>query len=273
MNDDSESLFFRWSSHVGSDDGAFAELDDTLGRRLQRRIGGVSTTRRGGVSADPFRGFNLGMHVGDDVEAVRENRRLLTELAGDDVEFCWLHQVHGVEVAWANEVREAKTPVEADACVSDRPGLACVVMTADCLPVLICDKEATVVAAAHAGWRGLAEGVLEATMEAMDRRASELIVWLGPAIGAQRFEVGQEVFAAFEAEVENAAEHFKPSPFHPDSRWVADLYGLARQRLHSAGVEKIFGGGECTYGDEERFFSYRRDGQTGRMATAIWLRP
>ena len=273
MSHDVDPFYLRIPAPGASDDTVeYDGLNEAFRKSLSARIGAVSTTRVGGVSDVPFDEFNVGKHVGDDPEAVRQNRRILGEMVNEEVEFCWLHQVHGTEVVRASRVLASQTPVEADACISRTPGLACVVMTADCLPVLICDSRATVVAAVHAGWRGLASGVLEATMEAMKRPADELMAWLGPAIGPDVFEVGDDVLKAFEARVENALRYFSPSPMNPDTRWVADLYGLARQRLTNAGVTTIFGGGACTYSDEKRFYSYRRDGKTGRMATAIWLR-
>lgn len=233
-----------------------------------RGVGAISTTRRGGVSQAPFDTLNLGLHVGDDDKAVAENRRLLADEAGGGLRFAWLEQVHETRVVDAAGVQE---PVEADASFCRVPGLACVVMTADCLPVLLAHRQGQVVAAAHAGWRGLAAGVLEATVTAMCEDPAELVAWLGPAIGSDVFEVGGEVRRAFVDELAEAECCFRPSPENPEDRWVADLYGLARLRLQRAGVVSVSGGGFCTYSDEERFFSYRRDGKTGRMASAIWL--
>ncbi len=239
------------------------------------RIGAISTTRAGGVSPQPFDSLNLGFHVGDDPANVQQNRRRLREVVkekfGDELQFCWLSQVHGTKVVDASEVLAAGNPVEADASFSRTPGVACAVMTADCLPVLLWDKDATVVASAHAGWRGLADGVVEATVDAMEVDPAQIFAWLGPAIGPDVFEIGAEVREAFLATDEGAAHCFGPSPFN-DDRWVADLYELARRRLRRLDVESIWGGEFCTYADAARFFSYRRDGQTGRMATAIWLR-
>ena len=242
---------------------------------LAERIGAVSTTRHGGVSPPPFESLNLGFHVGDEGENVETNRRIMHKAVedryGDALSFCWLSQVHGTTVVDAKDIARTEEPVEADASISRSAGLACVVMTADCLPVLLCDRQATVVAAAHAGWRGLADGIVEHTVEAMDVDPTQIIAWLGPAIGPDVFEIGAEVRDIF-LEADSGAEHcFGPSPFH-DDHWVADLYELARRRLRYMGIEEIFGGGRCTYTNEEHFFSYRRDGNTGRMATAIWLR-
>ncbi len=245
---------------------------DAVGSPIRRRVRAVSTTRQGGTSKPPFDSFNLGYHVGDDPGAVDDNRARLNKFAGDDIRFCWLTQVHGTTVVDAADVADADAPVEADASVSRTPGLACAVLTADCLPVLMGDRDGTCVAAAHAGWRGLAAGILEATVDATDTDPSRLVAWLGAAIGPDVFEVGPEVVDAFVASDEGARSCFRASPFHPDSRWVGDLYELARRRLRRCGIEAIVGGGACTYSDENRFFSYRRDGTTGRMATAIWLR-
>ena len=246
-------------------------IEKWLERIGGRGIGALSTTRAGGVSAEPFDSLNLGLHVGDDPDAVRENRRILTRRAGGDVRFAWLEQVHGTRLVDAAEVVETTEIIQADASLCRVPGIACVVMTADCLPVLFCDRAGSVVAAAHAGWRGLAAGVLEQTIEAMEVSRSQIQVWMGPAIGPEVFEVGPEVRQSFLSSHPKATTHFKPSPANPDDRFVADLYGLARLRLTSAGVSDISGGGECTFSDE-RFFSYRRDQRTGRMATAVWLK-
>ena len=232
-------------------------------------IGALSTTRLGGHGQPPFNGFNLGDHVGDDLRRVFANRGSLQAALGDAVKPQWLRQVHGTQVARLNCVGPE---IEADAAMTDQPGIACLVMTADCLPVLFCNRQGTRVAAAHAGWRGLADGVLEATLTSMDTPASDLICWLGPAIGPQAFEVGDEVrqqFGRQQAAAEQAFEH------HDRLRntWLADLYQLARLRLAAQGVTEIYGGDACTYTDSERFFSYRRDGQTGRMASLVWIKP
>lgn len=227
----------------------------------------LSTTRLGGLSSGPFAGLNLGDHVGDDPERVEENRALLQREAAIPGTLPWLSQVHGITV------HPATTPYvtapEADAACAHAPGHPCVVMTADCLPVLFCNRAGTVVAAAHAGWRGLHAGVLEASMTAMGCDPAEVLAWLGPAIGPDAFEVGSEVRAAFIAEQAEASEAFKPS-VNAD-KWLADIYQLARLRLRRAGVSAIYGGEFCTVGDATRFYSYRRDGQTGRMASLIWL--
>lgn len=231
------------------------------------------TTRRGGVSAAPFDSLNLALHVGDSASAVNTNReRLRSELEADTAVF-WLTQVHGTRVVEAVPgACAAGIPVEADAAWSRNPSVACAVLTADCLPVLLCGGGGEVVAAAHAGWRGLAAGVLEATIAAMDSDPRALLVWLGPAIGATSFEVGPEVRAAFLARAgagrASIDRCFTPGAARP-GHFFADLYALARARLALAGVRQVFGGNFCTYRQSELFFSYRRDGVTGRMASVI----
>lgn len=220
------------------------------------------TTRSGGISAAPFDSFNLGEHVGDDPVAVTKNRqRLISQLGCKPA---WLRQVHGVAVVPA----EPGEVLEADASWTATPGVACTVMTADCLPVLFCDRAGSRVAAAHAGWRGLAGGVLEATLDALAVAPEDVLAWLGPAIGPQAFEVGAEVREAFMAVHPQAAEAFVAS-VNP-GRYMADIYQLARIRLAARGVTAVYGGGFCTYSDP-RFYSYRRAAQTGRFASLIWL--
>lgn len=225
----------------------------------------VSTTRAGGVSRGSYATLNLGARVGDDPAAVAENRRRLAIGAALPAEPAWLRQVHGVAVA---EAARWDSPVEADAAFAHRPGVVCAVLTADCLPVLLCSRHGTVAAAAHAGWRGLAEGVLETVIARLDTAPGDLIAWLGPAIGRASFEVGPEVRERFLDRDPGAEECFLPGR---GDRCFADLAGLARRRLLSAGLESIHGGNLCTYRDRRRFFSYRRDGECGRMATLIWL--
>ncbi|GAA0790269.1 peptidoglycan editing factor PgeF [Marinobacterium sediminicola] len=225
----------------------------------------LTTTRDGGVSGAPWDSLNLGDHVGDDPAAVAENRqRLQTALGVSQPQ--WLTQVHGVQVV---EAQDDGVVREADACWTRQPGVVCAVMTADCLPVLFAAADGRCVAAAHAGWRGLLNGVLEATLAAFDDPA-QVNAWLGPAIGPAAFEVGPEVREAFLAVDADAELAFSPSPRH-EGRWMADLYALARRRLQAAGVRTIRGGEHCTHDEHERFFSYRRDGQTGRMASLIWI--
>lgn len=223
----------------------------------------IQTTRAGGMSVGPYASLNLGSRSGDNPIMVDANRQLLNRFV--PTEPLWLHQVHGVRVVNA---AVASCLPEADASFARKPGAVCTAMSADCLPVLLCDDAGTVVGAAHAGWRGLLDGVIEATVTAMEATPASLMAWLGPAIGPQAFEVGAEVRDAFVAHDAQAASAFTAKP---DDKWLADIYQLARQRLHKLGVERIYGGDFCTYTDAERFFSYRRDGQTGRMASMIWL--
>lgn len=219
------------------------------------------TTRAGGFSPSPFEGFNLGDHVGDDPQAVAQNRTFLAATLGCTP--AWLSQVHSTEVVKADPSRV----LTADACWTDEHYHACAVLTADCLPVLLCDRSGTKVAAAHAGWRGLAAGILEHTVQALAVAPQELLVWLGPAIGPDVFEVGPEVREAFVAVHPQAEVAFKPSP--NAGRYLADLYQLARIRLAALGVTAVYGGGLCTY-QEARFYSYRRAARTGRFASLIW---
>ncbi len=223
----------------------------------------LATTRTGGVSLPPYDSFNLGDHVGDDPSAVARNRALLHAFLPSEPR--WLKQVHGTAVAAADKL---ESPVEADASVAFESGAVCAVLTADCLPVLFCDRQGTRVAAAHAGWRGLAAGVLEASVAAMQCDPADILAWLGPAIGPQAFEVGEEVREAFVRDLPGTVTAFVPGQ---PGKWLADIYELARLRLARAGVSRVFGGGYCTYTDAERFYSYRRDKTTGRMAALIWL--
>ncbi len=226
----------------------------------------VCTTRHGGVSEAPFNSLNLGDHVGDNLYAVERNRAIVGEVLTLPTEPVWLQQIHGVEVC---RVDTAACYPQADASVALGKNQVCVVMTADCLPVLFCDKAGTRVAAAHAGWRGLEAGVLERTVTALQCDPGDIMAWLGPAIGATAFEVGDEVRAAFMQHDAQAALAFSTTA--QQGKWLADIYLLARQRLQAVGVTAISGGDYCTYSDAERFFSYRRDGQTGRMASLIWM--
>lgn len=220
------------------------------------------TTRSGGVSGGPHASFNLGDHVGDDPAAVAENRRRLrTVLPADPV---WLTQVHGARCI---DATGAAAGCEADAAFARAPATVCTVLTADCLPILLCDDGGTVVAAAHAGWRGLAAGVIEATVRAMNTPGEKLMAWLGPAIGPGRFEVGDAVRAQFIGREPQAAAAFVP---RGSGKWLCDIYGLARQRLAALGICRTVGADFCTATDEGRFYSYRRDGATGRMASLIW---
>ncbi|MBE9610350.1 peptidoglycan editing factor PgeF [Chitinilyticum piscinae] len=224
----------------------------------------LQTTRSGGNSLPPYASLNLGDHVGDDPATVAANRAILNGMVAGTPR--WLNQIHGTTVVDAAGIEPKPN---ADASYSHTPNAVCVVMTADCLPVLFCDRAGTVVAAAHAGWRGLCNGVLEATLAAMQTEPAEIMAWLGPAIGPDAFEVGSEVREAFIAHDANAAAAFKPGA--ADGKWLADIYLLARQRLNAAGVTAIYGGDLCTVSDSARFFSYRREQTTGRMASLIWL--
>ncbi len=230
------------------------------------RVGCLATTRQGGVSQGVYSSLNLGDHVGDDPKAVAANRSIVGRSVG--AQPVWLKQVHGTRVVDAAEQWWHDLPPEGDAACTRRTGVACTVMTADCLPVLLCDDAGTVVAAAHAGWRGLLAGVLETTVAVMGVPGTSLMAWLGPAIGPQAFEVGEEVRAAFVAAAPEATQAFHGVA---GGKWLADIYLLARLRLKGQGVERVFGGNFCTVTEQDRFFSYRRDGQTGRMASMIWL--
>jgi len=225
-----------------------------------------ATTRSGGGSIFPYDSLNLAKHVGDDDALVQRNRQLLIQEINGPAEPIWLSQVHGIEVVAADAVVPGVT---ADGSYTLQAGKVCAVLTADCLPVLMCDRQGTRVVAVHAGWRGLAAGILEVAVSKLAVPGSELLVWLGPAIGPQVFEVGDEVYQQFVAVDSQATQAFTPNA---RGRWLADIYTLARQRLASRGIHEVYGGDFCTYSDSERFFSYRRDGKaTGRMASLIWL--
>lgn len=241
--------------------------------RAPSNVLALATTRLGGESLPPYASLNLGGHVNDEAVAVRENRLRLAKTLPGDAHIAWLSQVHGTSVV---EARQCQGAPEADAQWSREPGLACAVLTADCLPVLFCNSGGDVVAAAHAGWRGLQAGVLEATVAAMAVDPGEVLAWLGPAIGPTAFEVGTDVRDAFLGAAgpglsSGTAACFQPRPDQTD-KWFADLYGLARIRLQAMGVHRVSGGDWCTHGDPRRFFSHRRDGPTGRMASLIMLR-
>lgn len=226
-----------------------------------------TTLRSGpGVSAAPFDRFNLGSNSGDAATAVTENRRRLLPAVGLPAAPCWLRQVHGIDVVRVDASNCASEAV-ADACVTDEENLPLAVLTADCLPVLFSDERGSEVAAAHAGWRGLAAGVLEATVRAMHSSPENLLAWLGPAAGPGAYEIGAEVREAFLAVDSGADIAFSPTR---ENHWRVDLYALARQRLAKAGVRRIFGGGLCTISDPQRFYSHRRDQRSGRMASLIW---
>lgn len=261
----------------------------------------LTTLRQGGVSQAPFDTFNLALHVGDDPSAVAENHRRLREWAKLPSEPVWLNQVHGTEVVNLDELTISKffssnvsasnvsaqhltdpnlsvpdlpdlsERIQADASVSFKSNQVCAVMTADCLPLVLCDQSGTRVAAVHAGWKGLAAGVIEATVQKLNCDPKTLMVWLGPAIGPLSFEVGLDVKNAFSQTGDETA--FKKITQHENlpEKWHADLYTLATLRLKKLGISSIYGGGRCTYLETDSFFSYRRACPTGRMATLIWL--
>lgn len=220
------------------------------------------TTRSGGISQGAFGSFNLGDHVNDEPAAVAHNRALLAKQL--NCQPTWLEQIHGTQVVSATVSRRCT----ADASITQQQGVACCVMTADCLPVLFCNQQGSQVAAAHAGWRGLAAGMLEQTITQFVSPAHEIMAWLGPAISQAAFEVGDEVRAVFVQNHPQAANAFIPSI--NQNKWMADLYALARIRLAACGVTQVYGGGECTYADE-RFYSYRKNSITGRFASLVWL--
>ncbi|MFC4277624.1 peptidoglycan editing factor PgeF [Achromobacter aloeverae] len=234
------------------------------------------TTRGGGVGRAPHDTLNLGLRAGDDPESVRENRRRLRAML--PAEPLWLRQVHGSEVIDADTHRPdaAGDDPAADSAVTAQAGRVLAVMAADCLPVMLVDRDATVLGAAHAGWRGLSGGVLENVLAALRRKnpaATQWRAWVGPGIGPAAFEVGEDVLRAFTAGDDGqAAALFRPYPGRP-GKWLADLAGLAALRLRRAGVQDVHVSGLCTYTDRDRFFSYRRDGATGRMAMLAWLQP
>ena len=222
-----------------------------------------STTRIGGFSQAPWDSLNLGGNCGDDPQHVLKNRQLLESLLPSKPN--WLRQVHGIHVA--NLDGDGVLEIDGDASTTTTAGRVCAILTADCLPVIFCNKQGTKVAAAHAGWRGLANGVLEATVAAMNCDPTDLLVWLGPAIGPTAFEVGKDVLDVFNQSHQDNYVAFKP---HGD-RWLADLYELARLSLSRVGIRNISGGQLCTYSEQDKFYSYRRDGETGRMATVVWF--
>jgi polyphenol oxidase len=232
--------------------------------RVPGRVRAAFTLRTGGVSIGPFASLNVGQHVGDAPGAVSENRRRVREALALPAEPQWLEQVHGVAVANLDEPGSRR----ADASVARAPRNVCAIQVADCMPVLFADREGTAVGAAHAGWRGLAGGVLEASLRALELPPERLAAWLGPAIGPSGFEVGSEVREAFTKDDAGAVSAFVPNAH---GKWQCDLVALARRRLALLGVRDVSGGEWCTWSDASRFFSYRRDGQCGRMAALIWM--
>lgn len=223
-----------------------------------------TTTRSGGVSGPPYHSLNLAHHVGDKPEAVLENRIRLHRSLSLPSEPSWLEQVHGKEVISANKGQGQR----GDASIASKPGPVCAILTADCLPLLLCDRQGTRVAAVHVGWRGLAAGIIKATVSVLQVPGENLLAWLGPAIGPKVFEVGTEVKQIFLNQNRRSASAFRT---HGQNRWLADIYQLARLHITSLGIRSIYGGQYCTVTDPDRFYSYRRDGKTGRMATLIWL--
>ncbi|TXF11719.1 peptidoglycan editing factor PgeF [Pelomicrobium methylotrophicum] len=239
------------------------------------RVHSLVTTRVGGVSRGPYASLNLGEHVGDDPRCVAENRRRLRRWL--PAEPHWLRQVHGTTVALLDRaaapsaapgMKAGDEPQVADAAVTRTAGVVCAVQVADCLPVLLCDRDGTVVGVAHAGWRGLAAGVIERTVAAMGTDPARLMAWLGPAIGPDSFEVGDDVREAFLRHEARAAFAFLP---RDNGKWLANLYLLARQRLEACGVRAVYAEQACTFSEPQRFYSYRRDRITGRMAALVWL--
>ena len=231
-----------------------------------KNIVAFTTTRQGGVSVAPYDSLNLAAHVQDDPIAVRKNRVKMMEQFNLPQEPAWLTQTHST-IAVKNTLDYSLC--EADASFTDEPDLVCVVLTADCLPLLVCDKQGTQVAAIHAGWRGLADGVIEATIERLTAAREDLLVWLGPAIGPRVYEVGEDVYQAFIDHDQKAVLAFRALS---EKKWMMNVYTLAHQRLSNLGIVNISGGDHCTYTEAEKFYSFRREGVTGRMASLIYLR-
>ncbi|MGH8469120.1 MAG: peptidoglycan editing factor PgeF [Gammaproteobacteria bacterium] len=230
-----------------------------------RWVRACSTTRMGGMSLAPYDSFNLAEHTGDDPMAVRANRNALYAALRIGVPPRWLEQQHGARVM---DPADADAGPQADGACTSAAGIGCAVLTADCLPVLLCDRDGTRVAALHCGWRGIARGIIEAGIAAMQRPPSRLLAWLGPAIGPTVYEVGEEIREAFTALTGPLAASFQPASA---GRWTLDLTGAVRMLLEQHGASCVYGGEHCTYAEADRFFSHRRDGVTGRMATCIWL--
>jgi YfiH family protein len=227
-------------------------------------IHAATTLRLGGVSCGAFNSLNIAMHVGDNVDCVQQNRQIMQQVLALPSEPIWLAQIHSNQVVKAVKTSE---PPQADASYSNESGVVCAVMTADCLPLLVCTTDGRQIAAIHAGWRGLLAGVIDNTIAALQTPPSTLLVWLGPAIGVECFEVGAEVRAAFIAKSSTFMSAFTEKS---NGQWLADIYQLARINLTTLGIHAIYGGDFCTVTEEARFYSYRRDKETGRMATLIW---
>lgn len=229
------------------------------------RIKALSTTRQGGFSLPPYDGFNLGTHVGDEPKTVIKNRDYLVDVAQLPESPRWLNQIHGTRVINSNDWQ---LDIDADAIFSQQNNHICTIMTADCLPLLLCNKQGDTVAAIHAGWRGLAAGIIEKTIAEFRCSPQDILVWLGPAIGPNQFEVGTDVYQNFTQHSAKASQAFQQTDA---AHYLADIYLLARQRLTALGITAIFGGDLCTASDKQHFFSYRRDNITGRMASMIWI--
>ena len=229
-----------------------------------RRVRAVCTTRHGGCSSDPFESFNLASHVGDEVTRLAENRKFLRRRLNLPGEPCWLKQTHGTHVVNLDQDKKRR----ADAAITRRSGTIAVVLTADCLPILLCNRAGTEVAAVHAGWRGLVDGVIQATVDQMESPTNQLLAWIGPAISQHCFEVGEEVRNQFLARFPRANAYFKANRA---GHWLCNLPGLAVDILGQLGVTEIHRADYCCYTDEALFFSYRRNHPTGRMASLIWI--
>ncbi|XKM12863.1 peptidoglycan editing factor PgeF [Orbaceae bacterium ac157xtp] len=235
-----------------------------------KNVHALTTTRLGGVSIAPFDSLNLGIHVNDDLDSVLLNRRLLVEHEQLPNQPLWLNQVHSTTVVDDVDVNKSAILLDADATYSCKPNQVCAVLTADCLPVILCNAQGNEIAAIHAGWRGLCNGIIENTVQKFIAPSSQIIAWLGPAIGPTKFEVGQEVVDQFVKHDAKSKNAFKFSD-SVNKKYLADLYQLATLRLNHLGIEQIYGGNFCTYTQSDLFYSYRREKQTGRMATLIWF--
>ncbi|QLB13641.1 hypothetical protein EV697_10585 [Bisgaardia hudsonensis] len=234
---------------------------------VPKNVHGFTTTREGGVSLSPYASFNLGEHVGDDKSAVKNNRTLLVEQFSLPQQPLYLNQIHSTKVV---TLPYDSTDLNVDAVYTNVANQVCLVMTADCLPVLLTNKQGNEVAAIHAGWRGLCDGILEETINYFQCPKNEIVVWLGPAISQRAFQVGDDVVTQFIEKDPQAEKCFIVDP-KEKGKYLGDLYGIAKQRLNNLGISQIFGGEHCTYTEKELFFSYRRDGKTGRMASLIWF--
>lgn len=236
-----------------------------------KNVRALFTTRNGGKSSGPkncYATLNLGDHVNDNPDRVAQNRSLLRNYLPSEPK--WLTQVHGILPVW---VDNSSVPLNGDAAMSRRRGIVCAVLVADCLPIILCDSAGTMVGVIHAGWRGLASGIVEKTVTEMNRGDTKFMAWLGPAIGPNYFEVGEEVLEAFVKHDNKSRLAFAPHPENKSDKWLANIFLLARQRLAAVGITEIYSDEICTYSNPKKFFSYRRDGETGRMAALIWLTP